>query len=317
VVVTKLTGATFSEKNTLELPISQRQTEDAEKTLSGTKSLSGFNSEKSTPGIELSVPAFSVEHSAQLGPVAESTAVFNKDGSGYERGMRTNLASVSVGAEAGVSGKATGDGFVGVKAGGSDQLFKVEVFGNYFSAPEADEKGEFTRSVLGASGEAHVTLAELSGQAGCGEEDGCKLKASAGFLGIGTGLGLNYGANVKLERGSSAGIPEEGMASDEQQLAAADKVPPASVQPPAPETASTPEPAEDDVDEEDAADEDGDAIDDQEQADYEAAVEDGSVEKLDAFLSKYPDSVYDADVREEKEDASDPDQVPGDETKIY
>lgn len=321
VVVTKLTGATFSTSSSAELPISARETEQAEQVLGGSRSLKTFNSETEAPGgIELSIPAISLKGSMEYGPVAESVAVFRKDGSGYERGMRTNLAAVTGGVEGGASGKSDGDGFVGVKAGAASEAFKVELFANYFSAPEADEKGEFTRSVLGASGEAHVTLAELAGQIGCFEDSGCGAKVSAGLLGIGTGFGFNYGANIKLDRGSSAGIPEEGLASSEEQFAAANQVAPVpGEQPVVPNPVVAPVPEDQELDEEDLEfdDEDGDAIDDAEQEEFEAALEDGSVEALEDFLNKYPDSVYEADVREIVEDAQNPSADAGDETLIY
>jgi hypothetical protein len=314
VVVSKLTGATFDTSTSVELPISSRQTEQAEKVLGGSRSITTFNSEQDKAAdIELSVPAISLSASAEYGPVAESVAVFKPDGSGYERGLRTNLASVTGGAEAGVSGRSDGDGFAGAKAGAGAEALKVELFANYFSAPEADENGQFTRNVLGASGEAHVTLAELQGQLGCNEDGGCGASMSAGLLGIGAGFGFTYGAEVKLERGSSAGVPEDGLASSEEQFAAADQVAPAPVERPGVPVTASPAVFDDlQID-----DEDGDAIDDDEQDSFEAAVEDGSIEALEEFLTDYPDSVYEGEVSELVEEARDPLADPDDETLIY
>lgn len=328
IVVTKLTGADFKLSKTLDVPVLDRQAEEADKVLSGSESTSSFNSkqaglakhEKEIPGKEISIPAVAIEGSAQYGPVSEATAVFRPDGSGYERGMRTNLASASAGAELGVSGKAEGEGFAGAKGGAGAQAFKVELFGNYFGKPEADEHGEFTRNVLGASGETHATLAEISGIAGCEEEKGCGFGGSIGFLGIGTGVAATYGAKVKLERSSAEGVPEEGVASSDEQVTEADAVPPAPVQPdvlvplPKPSDESTSPNGQDPV----QTDNDQDAIDDGERQDYEDAIQDGSVGALQNFLSKYPDSVYNSDVEELKDTAGQSDlPTPSEESKIY
>lgn len=211
VQVTKVTGATFDFGHSVEVPISTAPTEEAPKHL---------NVEHGDGETKLSVPAIKVEASAELGPVSESTAVFRPDGSGYEYGRRTNLAGASAGAGASVEGNAK-DGFVGVQAGVGAQALKVEGFANYFSKPEADEKGQITREVYGVTGDAHVTLGELGGKVGCSESAGCGAELKAGLLGIGLGGSISRGT-VKISEGQAEGVPENGIASTPEQIQQAD-----------------------------------------------------------------------------------------------
>ena len=202
VYVDKTTGATFAwNAPPVELPFLNRRTEEAENVLNGSEDVNVFNS-KPPPADSrsLTVPALSVERGVDVGAVRQSVAVFQKDGHGYEEGMSTNLGSAGGSVVVGAGGEAeSGKGFAGVRGEIGAKLTKVELFVNYFGAPTADEKGEFTRRVIGGSAEAHGTLANAEGKVGCFEDKGCTGDWSAGALGIGLGLGVKFGNAVKLE----------------------------------------------------------------------------------------------------------------------
>ena len=202
VYVDKTTGATFAwNKPTVEVPLLNRRTEEAESVLTGSEDTNVFNSKPPSPDSRsLTVPAISVDGGVQVGAVRQSVAVFQKDGHGYEEGLSTNLGSAGAGVSAGAGGEAeSGKGFAGVKGEIGAKLTKVELFVNYFGAPTADEKGEFTRSVIGGSYEMHGTLANAEGKLGCFENEGCTGDWSAGALGVGMGFGVKYGSAVKLQ----------------------------------------------------------------------------------------------------------------------
>lgn len=270
IVVSKLTGAEFDRKATVEIPVMNRETEEAEKTLSGSESFNSFKKaadsfkapkEGESGGKEISVSAISAEGKIDYGSVAEATAVFKPDGSGYERGFRTKLGSADAGVEVGVSGKADGDGFAGAKAGVGGRVFPVEVFGNYFRKPDVDAEGNFTRAVLGASAELHGTLLEAEAKAGCFEGKGCGASFALGGLGIGSAFGLTYGESVKMDVKPEAEIGEHGLSSESGKTEANA-----------------------------AADED--LVPDDEQKAFETAVKSNDISELEAFLSAYPDNPY-------------------------
>jgi len=238
IVVSKTTGnAGFDTSKKVELPYSPEASEEAKKVMSGSESLNTFEQnrgklgdqkpegEKKEPdGKDIFVPVVSAEAKGEYGAVSQSHAVFQADGDGYEYGLRTNLAEGGAEGSVGVGGHSQKEEtYAGAKGSVGANALKVEVFATYFSAPKPDGEGGYTRDVVGASGEAHTTLAEIGAKLGCSDEKGCGAGWSLGLLGIGTGMSVNYNLGQKLKVETEGAIPEHGIASTPQEIQEADQ----------------------------------------------------------------------------------------------
>jgi len=225
IVVSKTTGHEgFDTSKKAELPYSQQASDEAQKVLGGSESLNTFDKnwgklgdkegEPKEPGKDIFVPVAAAEAKGEYGAVSESHAVFQPDGHGYEYGLKTDLAEGGAEGSVGAGEKSDGSGgFAGAKGAVGANALKVEVYANYFSPPTPDGEGHYVRNVVGASGEAHTTLAEVGAKLGCSGEKGCGAGWSLGLLGIGTGMALNYNIGQKLPVETEGAVAPHGLAS--------------------------------------------------------------------------------------------------------
>ena len=225
IVVSKVTGAQFDPKAKVEIPVYTREVEEAERVIGGSESFKTFekdwgNSAKppgEKPEVELSIPAISGEAKVDIGKVASSAAVFDSQGGGYEFGFTTKEDAANIGGELSAGGGSEKNSFAGAAGGAGVQFGVFEGFTNFFGRPEVDDKGNFTRSVIGGSLEVHGTLAEIEGRVGCFEDKGCGLGASIGAVAIGFSGGLNYAEKAKITVQPVAEVGDQGLASEVSQ----------------------------------------------------------------------------------------------------
>ncbi|TAK99500.1 MAG: hypothetical protein EPO08_16245 [Rhodospirillaceae bacterium] len=205
VVINKMTAAEFDTKKKIEFTIPGKASdEDAQKVLGGSAAHSVFTNEEKKNALDVVMPGFvNIEGHADYGSAREATAHFYPDGSGYEYGLATKIASAQ--GEAKVNFGAS----VGAGARGPE----VEGFVNYFGKPEADENAKFTRSVLGGTVDMHATLAEVQAKYGCESNKPCEIKGAIGGLGVGAGGGLAFSPHVDIPVRPANQIEDGGIAT--------------------------------------------------------------------------------------------------------
>lgn len=152
--------------------------------------------------VELSMPRIKAKAGVDYGLARESKAVFEPDGSGKELVFTTKIGSAA--AEAKLSAGEV-SGAIGAKGPEAELAF------TYFGKPKVGEDGELTHSEYGGKLEAHGTLGNLQGKAGCDDENKCSASWSAGGAGVGAGATFVASPSKKVEFDHTVG--EEHIAS--------------------------------------------------------------------------------------------------------
>lgn len=209
-VVDKTTGAELDVRKKVEVPlVLPNEDGDADKLLNGSDVLNVLHSKHHKNESSQEMPFASAEAGVDYGTAREATGHFMPDGSGYEYGMVSKIASAGAEAKAGVSDK----GEIGGSIGGGAKGPEVELFANYFGKPDVDADGKFTRTVVGGSGNLHATLAEVEAKLGCFDDKPCKVELGAGALGIGSGVGFAFSDHAAIPVKPSNEIEDEGIAA--------------------------------------------------------------------------------------------------------
>ncbi len=209
-IVNKTTGAEIDVRKKVEVPLVLPNEEgEADKLLNGSDVLDLLHSKHKKNESSQEMPFASAETGVDYGTAREATGHFLPDGSGYEYGMISKIAS------AGAEGKIGADdkGDVGVSVGGGAKGPEVELFANYFGKPDVDENGKFTRTVMSGSGNLHSTLAEVEAKLGCFDDKPCKVELGAGALGVGSGMSVAFSDHAAIPVRPSNEIEDEGIAA--------------------------------------------------------------------------------------------------------
>lgn len=206
IIVSKISAAEFDTKKKFELPLAGKvDDEEAQQVLGGSSAYQALSTEEKKPSFDAELPAvLNAERGTTYGVANEATAHFYPDGSGYEFGYTTKIASAQGEAKLGASGVSAGVGARGPE---------VEGFANYFGSPQQDDAGKFSHSVFGGTANIHSTLAELQAKYGCDENEPCSAKFDAGLLGVGAGLGLVLSPHVDIPVRPENEIAEGGIAT--------------------------------------------------------------------------------------------------------
>jgi hypothetical protein len=330
VEVDKVYAAEFETKKTVDLAVPTNVLpEQVRQALGNSEETRSLSRDVADGKVEVSMPLIKAKAGVDVGLARESTAVFNSDGSGKEYVFTTKIASAAAEAKVTTEGISGGIGAKGPEA---------EIAVTYFGPPKVSAEGELTRSEFGGKLEAHGTVANIDGKAGCDDEKGCGASWSVGGFGVGAGAELVSSPAKKVEFDADVGEEHPTSAAEESAYRQAvasgtpealgnftEKYPDsehidevsnliekgAASEAPTPVADETAPKATTDATTTAATTDAATATEtpasasEREQKAYEAAVSDGSAEALQSFLDEYPNSGHDDDVK--KREASAPD----------
>jgi hypothetical protein len=200
VVIDKASAVGFDRRRRLEIPLAGKFDDaEARRILDGSIELQSFEAQKSKGKLVATLPALAMDASLDLGKVRQSTALFNRDGSGHEFGLLSRLTTP---ASAGTIDPAK-----------AQAPAEIRIFVNYFGKPIADAAGNYSRSVLAARAGMHTTLADVETRLTCAPGKACDNASAASGLGLGGGTVFHAHMNVPVQPFAAGAIPDGGVAT--------------------------------------------------------------------------------------------------------